>query len=144
MPHFRFTLQRVLEVAGLRADLAQQELARAQRTLELRRQELAVARERVEQIGRLLARRRQGKLSIEEILGYERFLERLQGFREQVEALVVQAEEQVEEARLRAVELMQRRKSLDGLRERQLEHHLAEVRRAEQKELDEMASRRMG
>jgi flagellar FliJ protein len=140
MKRFEFALQRVL-------DVRETEEKNLQRNLALAQYELRVAEELKEEIAQRLTTemtafgdmRRQTTTS-DAILLHQRYLQSLRETLDQQGQVIVGLERKVESARLALLEKTKERKSLERLRENQLEAYNHEQNKMEQAFLDETSA----
>lgn len=139
MRRFRFSLERVLQVAALRERLATQEFAAAMRRLAAEREGLRAAEERRRWAQDELERQTRGVIETTAVLFTAGYIRALTAEIEDRRARVAEAARAAEEKRQALLAQMKARKALERLRERRLAEYQAEALREEQRDIDEMA-----
>lgn len=140
MKKFRFKLETLLKVTRMNKDKAQVELAKATKLLEEARDYLQV----------LLQEMAQGHKDYDELTGEGKVISlgRLMTFnsffnwkREQIEAQqqrIIQCQAERQKRMQELVQVMNKLKSIEQLKEKQLKQYMAELLDEEQKQLDEI------
>lgn len=140
MKKFRFKLETLLKVTRMNKDKAQVELAKATKLLEEARDYLQV----------LLQEMAQGHKDYDELTGEGKVISlgRLMTFnsffnwkREQIEAQqqrIIQCQAERQKRMQELVQIMNKLKSIEQLKEKQLKQYMAELLDEEQKQLDEI------
>lgn len=140
MKKFRFKLETLLKVTRMNKDQAQVELAKATKLLEEARAYLQV----------LLQEMAQGHKDYDELTGEGKVISlgRLMTFnsffnwkREQIEAQqqqIIQCQAERQKRMQELVKIMNKLKSIEQLKEKQLKQYMAELLEEEQKQLDEI------
>jgi flagellar FliJ protein len=139
MKLFKFSLQRLLDVKLARERAVEQKLSGVLRTLKEARKQLRVLQDRLQAYVRCLEESAGRRTSNRRILDNLRYIERIQTMIVHQSREIVQCEEAVEEVRQELLAIMQERKSLERLRGRERRKWLEQVRRGEQKHMDEVA-----
>lgn len=115
---FRFSLETLLKVRGLREEQARLELARALVRLELSRRALAdserLLAEKVDTLQSLMAQ----EVAVEDYQMHTRYLEHLQGALQGWRARISREEAEIEEQKRRVQRLYQERRLLSNLKEK--------------------------
>lgn len=139
MRRFRFSLQRVLEVAALRERIATQAFAEALRRLAEERAGLQAAEARRRRAKEELERQTRGVIALTTVLFTTGFIKALTAEIAERRMRVAEAARTAEEKRQTLLVQMKARKALERLRERRLAEYQAEVLREEQRDIDELA-----
>lgn len=140
MPTFRFSLEPVLSYKRSQEEMLQFELAQLQ-------QQAQQARAVRDALNRELEKRRadlrslmgNGRLNVDEVMQYERFLHRLTQRLHDQEALVAQLEAQVAAKRDELLQVRQEETMLETLKERQFQRFQQELERVAMQLIDESA-----
>jgi len=139
MRRFRFSLERVLQVAALRERLATQEFAAAMRRLAEERAGLNAAEARRRRAQDELDRQTRGVIETTAALFTAGYIRALTVEIDDRRVRAAEAARAAEEKRQALLAQMKARKALERLRERRLAEYQAEVLREEQRDIDEMA-----
>jgi flagellar FliJ protein len=139
MKAFEFSLQKLLDVKLAKEQACEQRLALAQRELDQQRAVLREWQQRLEQEVAIIEGFDGRKLTPREVIEHIRYMDQVQEqIRLQAEQILA-CEEKVNEVREELCRLLQERKGLDKLSEREYLRWLKEVRRQEQRLTDEAA-----
>lgn len=142
MKKFKFSMQRLLETKEAFEEAAQRRLANAIRALELSREELdrmnSMSKEVTSRIESLMHERKTDK---HDILVHSRYKSLLEGMVRRQEHIVARHEADVAGLREKLNKAMAERKSLDSLKDIERKKWMEDMRREEQKGLDEIAGR---
>lgn len=139
MKRFEFGLQTKLDVTVTREDQAKQELALRRAQLDSEKRRLQALEAEREQCYQRLRQGQQEVLQLDQLALVKSYLPRL---KERIAAQAEQvrrAENEVQAAQQRLQELMQERKALEKLRDKEYAEYQQEVLRQEQLVIDEVA-----
>ena len=140
MAKFVYKMQSLLNVKSKLEEQAKNEYSAAQARLREEQDRLNILYERLDgyiEEGRQL---RSKALSVVDLRSNTEARERIKEFIELQKIEVQKAEEIVEEARIKLVEAQKERKTQEKLRERAFDEFLLEIKKEENKEVDELVS----
>ncbi len=140
MAKFVYKMQSLLNVKSKLEEQAKNEYSAAQARLREEQDRLRILYERLEgylEEGRQL---RSKALNVVDLRSNTEAQERIKEFIEIQKLEVRKAEEVVEEARIKLVEAQKERKTQEKLRERAFDEFLLEIKKEENKEVDELVS----
>ena len=140
MAKFVYKMQSLLNVKSKLEDQAKNEYSAAQARLREEQDRLRILYERLEgyiEEGRKL---RSKTLNVIDLRSNTEAQERIKDFIELQKIEVKKAEDVVEEARIKLVEAQKERKTQEKLRERAFDEFLLEIKKEENKEVDELVS----
>ncbi len=140
MAKFVYKMQSLLNVKSKLEDQAKNEYSAAQARLREEQDRLRILYERLEgyiEEGREL---RSKTLNVIDLRSNTEAQERIKDFIELQKIEVKKAEDVVEEARIKLVEAQKERKTQEKLRERAFDEFLLEIKKEENKEVDELVS----
>ncbi len=140
MAKFVYKMQSLLNVKNKLEDQAKNEYSAAQARLREEQDRLRILYERLEgyiEEGRDL---RSKTLNVVDLRSNTEAQERIKEFIEFQKIEVQKAEEVVEEARIKLVEAQKERKTQEKLREHAFDEFLLEIKKEENKEVDELVS----
>ena len=140
MAKFVYKMQSLLNVKSKLEDQAKNEYSAAQARLREEQDRLRILYERLEgyiEEGRDL---RSKTLNVIDLRSNTEAQERIKDFIELQKIEVKKAEDVVEEARIKLVEAQKERKTQEKLRERAFDEFLLEIKKEENKEVDELVS----
>ena len=140
MAKFVYKMQSLLNVKSKLEEQAKNEYSAAQARLREEQDRLRILYERLEgylEEGRQL---RSKALNVVDLRSNTEAQERIKEFIEIQKLEVRKAEEIVEEARIKLVEAQKERKTQEKLRERAFDEFLLEIKKEENKEVDELVS----
>jgi flagellar FliJ protein len=140
MKKFNFSLQAVLEHRAKEEELAQQELFKALRVVDLLKEEEAAMREDERRLILDLEQMRKGKMSVEHysgsILFHSQLLQSIAYKQDELMKATIQANQTRETLKLKS----QERKVLEKLKEKRYKEWQKLIAREESKQLDEIAT----
>jgi flagellar FliJ protein len=140
MAKFVYKMQSLLNVKSKLEEQAKNEYSAAQARLREEQDRLRILYERLEgyiEEGREL---RSKTLNVIDLRSNTEARERIKDFIELQKLEVKKAEDVVEEARIKLVEAQKERKTQEKLRERAFDEFLLEIKKEENKEVDELVS----
>ncbi len=140
MAKFVYKMQSLLNVKSKLEEQAKNEYSAVQARLQEEQDRLRILYERLEgylEEGRQL---RSKALNVVDLRSNTEAQERIKEFIEIQKLEVRKAEEVVEEARIKLVEAQKERKTQEKLRERAFDEFLLEIKKEENKEVDELVS----
>lgn len=140
MARFRYSMQSILDIKLKMETQAKQDFSAARAALdkeeEFLRQLIRRKKEYEDRAARLLA----GILDVQEIEENKAAILSMEGFIRDQRERVKEAEKRLEQARMRLTEVMKERKTHENLKEKAFDQFLAEEKRQEGKEVDELTS----
>ncbi|MDO4302819.1 MAG: flagellar export protein FliJ [Bacillota bacterium] len=140
MAKFIYRMQSILEIKVKLEEQAKTEFASAKMHLDEEEEKLRILTDRkadYEEQGRIL---RKDSLKVMEIMENKEAINRMEEFILFQQKRVIQAQEQLEDARMRLQEAMQESKTHERLREKAFEVFVHEENAKEAKEVDELTS----
>lgn len=137
-----FKLEALRRYRQFQEDELQRELAAALGRKEAALAVVAAHQERLDQAGRDLDRLQRSATEIFQLEIYQRFMMRIDGEIEEQNRKVEEIEADCQQIRLQLMEAMQKRKTLERLKENELNQYMEELSREEQKFINEIAINR--
>ena len=142
MSQFRFRLEPVLDVRRRREELLQGEMAQSLRAFAAQQERVVMAETVLEEAVAAMRRLAAGSTNLRELRAAHEDLGRLRRELDHEREMAGQLEAVALDRREALIAASQERESLVSLRKRAESAHQAEVQRVEQREMDELASRR--
>lgn len=142
MARFRFKYEAVLKQRQAAEDQAQRELAKHMRHRNILRDQLARMQQTMRDSKQQLSEGLVGQVDVERIREFARYSGQVTLQARQALEQLAQIEQRLETARTELTEAMRQRKAMEVLRDKQYQQWLAEQRRRETVELDELAVQR--
>ncbi len=144
MARFRFSLQNLLDIKEKIEEQEKNNYSQANLRLQEAVERLEFLKKRRSDAQGRLREEMSEALDVMAIRDQENAIEILKMYVENQQQVVLQREQELEEARLRLHEAMKERKTFEKLREKAFEEFMIEENRREQKEIDELVSYRFG
>jgi len=140
MKAFNFSLQRLLDAKEALERVAEVRVGEAQRKLNNGEARLARLREQEQLQQKSHADKlRDGELSRNDMSVRVLFVNRFDRYLEKQEEIVIKQRQSLDEARSLLLNAMRERKSLENLKEREKSQWITDERRADRREMDELA-----
>lgn len=140
MARFKYRMQSILDIKMKLETQAKQEFAAAKTALDLEIEKLLALKERKAGYEAEAKTLLQGELKVQDIVDNKSAILKMEEYILIQDLNVREAEKKLEKARVHLAELMQERKMHEKLKEHAFEDFLAEEKRQEGKEVDELTS----
>lgn len=140
MARFRYSMQSILDIKEKLETQAKQEFSAASAALREEEEKLVALQERKAEYEAQAKKLRTGTLNILEMEEAQTAIITMDSFIEHQKIEIKRAEDALEVKRQKLTEAMMERKTHEKLRERAFEEFLAEEKRTEGKEVDELTS----
>ena len=140
MARFHYSMQSILDIKLKMETQAKQDFSAARAALDREEEFLQQLIGRKEEYEARAARLLAGTLDIQKIEENKAAILSMEGFIQDQQARVKEAERRLEQARMRLTEVMQERKTHENLKEKAFDQFMVEEKRREGKEIDELTS----